>query len=143
MLRAAVIAAVVLIALPATAKASTLGRQGEIVTYQATDNVLDEFTLEENGVDLIFNVNVAMPTNGCGFRNTTKELGCPKAGLDEVDLNLGNFADTVSMDPNSPLPYSPDTIVHAGPGVDTLTMGGEHDVLFGEDDNDVLSGGAG
>src|SRR5215216_4834433 len=110
MLRRAVIVALILAGLPATALASTVGRQGEIITYQATPNVVDSFELAENGVDVVFNVNVAMPTTGCGFRNSITELGCPKAGVTEVHLNLGDRFDVVTMDPQSPLPYAQKTI---------------------------------
>ena len=62
----ALIVAVALLAVPAAAQASTVGRQGELITYTGTDGVVDVFDLSENGVDVVFNVNVAGPTNGCG-----------------------------------------------------------------------------
>jgi len=143
MLRRAAIVALVLAALPAAAQASTVGRQGEIITYTGTDGVFDSFNLSENGVDVVFNVNVAGPTNGCGFRNSVTELGCPKTGVAEVDLNLGDRNDEVTMNPQSPLPYAQKTVLHGGPGDDTAVMGGEFDVLFGDEDNDHLFGNGG
>jgi len=143
MLRRAVIVALVLAALPATAQASTVGRQGELITYTGTDGVVDIFNLSENGVDVVFNVNVAGPTNGCGFRNSVTELGCPKAGVAEVDLNLGDRNDEVKMNAQSPLPYMQKTVLHGGTGDDRAEMGGEFDVLFGDADNDHLFGGGG
>jgi Putative metal-binding motif/RTX calcium-binding nonapeptide repeat (4 copies) len=143
MLRRAAIVALVLAAVPATAQASTLGRQGEIITYTGTAGVVDVFDISENGVDVVFNVNVAMPTNGCGFRNTITELGCPKTGVAEVDINLGDQFDTVTMNPNSPLPYAQKTVLHGGPGADRAEMGNEFDVLFGDEDNDHLFGNGG
>jgi len=132
-----------LLALPAVAGASTVGRQGELITYTGTDGVVDVFDLSENGVDVVFNVNVATPTTGCGFRNSVTELGCPKVGVSEVDLNLGDRNDQVTMNPQSPLPYAQKTVLHGGAGDDTAVMGGEFDVLFGDADNDHLFGNGG
>jgi Ca2+-binding RTX toxin-like protein len=161
MLRRAVIIALVLAALPATAQASKLNRSGDQIAYEPSFDTVDNMSVEDAGTDLVFRINQpSVETNCTHDPNPGFVYSCSRANLAKVLLQLGDRADRVQI--LQPLSF-PLTIEGGGDndqllmnndrfvaddlsgqdGFDTLLGGGGADKLNGGPDGDFLDGGPG
>src|SRR5215204_4823192 len=113
MLRRAVIVALVLIALPATAQAGTVTRLPPDITYTPGNNTQDNMTLNDLG-DLEFRV-APQPGSNCAAPEPFV-IHCPRADVQRVTINTGDNTDRVTVNDPWTIPIT----VDAGTGNDRL-----------------------
>jgi Ca2+-binding RTX toxin-like protein len=135
-----VLAAVALtLALAATAQASEVTRQGELIRHTPSLFTEDIFVLTDANGTATFQIapNLGAGT-GC-MAAGTNTVTCPENGALNVILNLGDSNDTVTVGGFfGDGPFSLPIEVHGDTGNDILSMGHERDVIFGGDGDDRL-----
>ena len=136
MLRRAVIVALFLIALPATAQAGTVTRLPPDITYTPGTNTQDNMTLNDLG-DLEFRV-APLPASNCAAPEPFV-VHCPRADVQRVTINTGDNTDRVTVNDPWTIPIT----VDSGTNNDRLEMASEADTLFAGDGFDTLLGRAG
>ena len=139
MLRAASItlAAVLLGAAPAVA--STAGVQGGVLTVTGAGAERNVITVAAAGDQVEVRDTGATLTPGAGCTADAGRVRCPRAGLAQVDGELGAGNDTMGVD----RALAVRSLLNGGPGNDRLTGGSGPDQLSGDDGNDRLDGRGG
>jgi hypothetical protein len=136
MLRTAVAAVAVMLALPATAAAGTFGISGSTLRYTGEDGA-DQITGFDTGTSIRFTrfggVSVG-PGPGCTLAPGGQSVDCPKASVRTVLLDLGGGDDVASVSGNLTLPV----IFDGGDGNDGMFGGGGIDVFNGGAGNDDI-----
>ena len=151
--------------LPGAAAGSTamLGG-GDTLLYNAAAGEANNLTVERSGANYVLTDTGAAitPTAPCAAV-TANQVTCPAAPVTDVDINLGDLADTGAIsssvanafdgntnmdgqDGNDSLTTSAplaEFLLLGGPGEDSLTGGPGRDRLIGGDGNDVHSGNGG
>src|SRR4051794_5572850 len=133
MLRPALVAVLVLLALPAVAGAASVTRVGEEINYVTPGlDTVDNLGLSETGGFVVFGGPQVSAGMGCSDagpnRASCSDQGDPRPS---IELNLGDREETVTVTD----PFVLKVVVNGGTGGDTLRMGSEFDVLFGQQDN--------
>jgi Ca2+-binding RTX toxin-like protein len=140
MVRRAVIVALALAALPATAHASEVRIENGVIKYEASldtvDNVGIGEAIENGEVKAEFTGTPVTNGQGC---TTPRAFAarCPRIG--HVEMSLGDRDEMVFMRSTFLL----DIHIFGGTGGDRLTMGDEVDVLHGQSGGDILLAGGG
>jgi hypothetical protein len=147
MLRRAVIVALVVAALPATARAGTVTSSLGTVEYQPGNNTQDNMSLNlRPGILQLRIAPLSTPTAPCvAPQDDPFAVNCPRGGVTHVTLSLGDNTDRVMITEAGQdiEPFTIPITVNSGSNNDTLLMGGEPDMMIAADGFDTLQGGGG
>jgi Ca2+-binding RTX toxin-like protein len=138
----AALAAVLVFAFPAAARAATLVNIGGTLTYSAAGGRVNALGIAQTGADTVTVTRLPGDTDspvstdaGCSASGPVYTCG----GVSRVSVDAGDGNDTISAAGLATIPAA----MVGGAGADTLTGGGAGDALDGEADNDSLNGGGG
>jgi hypothetical protein len=138
----AALAAALLLAFPAGARAATLVNIGGTLTYNAAAGRVNALAIAQTGGDTVTVTRMAGDTDstvGTDASCTAAGAVYTCAGVTRVSVNAGDGNDSISAAGLATIPAA----IVGGAGADTLTGGGAGDALDGEADDDTLNGRGG
>ncbi|HEX8102080.1 MAG TPA: calcium-binding protein, partial [Solirubrobacteraceae bacterium] len=149
MRRGLLLALLALAACPATAGAHSIVRVNSgVVTYISSDATSrNELVISSSGANIRFYdppVDGGIdPGTSCTPGETDDTTGavievfCPRAGINQVRVEVGEREDSVASSVDVPV------LALGGNGIDTITSGGLNDILVGNEGVDTVDGGDG
>jgi Ca2+-binding RTX toxin-like protein len=130
-----------LLAVAPPAVAGTFSVSGATATYTANSGEVNQVTMFASGdrLEVQYGGSSTSVVPPC-TQGDAHHVSCPKAGVTQVHLVLGDLDDSADFDGSFP-PIG--SVVEGGDGKDTLEGTFQHDTLDGGTGNDSLDAGAG
>src|SRR3954447_7656402 len=143
-------AAALLGVVPAVAGAATAGSLGGTLTYTAAPGERNALTIKQgtNAIALVDPGATIKPGARCTVDATGHQAMCASADNAGVQVNLGDRADTLTVDGSVQPPVNAqgqagDDVLRGGSQNDMLAGGADNDTRDGRDGGDSLDGGDG